>query len=107
MQFSIIINTDGRLTALKNTLDSLSMSDYPSFEICVVYGPTNDGTSEFLAGHSGWIKCAACPERNLSASRNIGIALASGEIVVFIDDDGLAEPEWLRQLAFAFEGPSV
>jgi glycogen(starch) synthase len=107
MQFSIIINTDGRLTSLKNTLDSLSMLDYPSFEICVVYGPTNDGTSEFLAGYSGQIKCAACPERNLSASRNVGIALASSEIVAFIDDDGLAEPEWLRQLAVAFEDSSV
>ena len=107
MQFSIIINTDGRATALKNTLDSLSMLDYSSFEICVVYGPTNDGTREFLAGYSGQIKSIACLERNLSMSRNIGIAVASGEIVAFIDDDGLAEPEWLRQLAVAFDDPTV
>ena len=52
MKFSIIINTDGRPTALKNTLDSLSMLDYPTFEICVVNGPTNDGTDEVLAEYS-------------------------------------------------------
>lgn len=107
MQFSIIINTDGRCNALRNTLESLSLLDYPSFEICVVNGPTNDGTRELLASYAGRIKTASCQERNLSMSRNIGIALASGEIVAFIDDDGLAEPEWLRQLAVAFEDPCV
>ena len=107
MQFSIIINTDGRCRALRNTLESLSLLDYPSFEICVVYGPTNDGTRELLASYAGRIKMVPCQERNLSMSRNIGIALASGEIVAFIDDDGLAEPEWLQQLAVAFEDPSV
>ncbi len=83
------------------------MLDYPTFEICVVNGPTNDGTDEVLAEYSNRIKSARCPDRNLSASRNIGIAIASGEIVAFIDDDGLAEPNWLRQLAVAFEDPSV
>ena len=107
MEFSIIINTDGRCTSLRNTLASLSILDYPSFEICVVYGPTNDGTGELLAAYEGRIKMAACAERNLSTSRNIGIALASGDIVAFIDDDSVAEPEWLRQLAVAFENPAV
>lgn len=83
------------------------MLDYPSFEVCVVHGPTNDGTRELVEEYAGRIKCAACQQRNLSISRNIGIALASGEIVAFIDDDGLAEPEWLQQLAVAFQDRSV
>src|SRR4051794_24883760 len=94
-RFSVVICTDGRVTALRNTLDCLRLVDYPSFEVCVVYGPTPDGTRELLETYRGKIKVAACPERNLSMSRNIGIALSSGEIVAFIDDDGLAEPEWL------------
>jgi glycosyltransferase involved in cell wall biosynthesis/GT2 family glycosyltransferase len=81
--------------------------DYSSFEVCVVYGPTEDGTRELLRSYEGRIKCAPCRERNLSKSRNIGIALASGEIVAFIDDDGLPEPEWLKHLAVAFEDSSV
>jgi hypothetical protein len=107
MQFSIVINTNGRCSALRNTLESLCFLDYPSFEICVVNGPTNDGTGELLASYAGRIKSAPCQQRNLSVSRNIGIALASGEIVAFIDDDSLAEPEWLRDLAIAFEDSTV
>jgi hypothetical protein len=104
---SVVINTDDRCQALANTLDSLRYIDYPNFEVCVVQGPTQDGTQEFLAGLEGQIKVAACPERNLSMSRNIGIGLAAGELVAFIDDDGIAEPEWLRDLAEAFQDPAV
>lgn len=104
---SIIICTDGRAEALRNTLYSLAYLDYPSFEVCVVHGPTEDGTRELLAEYAGRIKVAHTTERNLSVSRNIGIALAAGEIVAFIDDDSLPEPEWLKDLAAAYADPYV
>jgi GT2 family glycosyltransferase len=104
---SVVINTDGRCQALANTLDSLRYLDYPSFEVCVVPGPTEDGTRELLAKLQGQIKVAACPVRNLSISRNIGISLAAGGLVAFLDDDCLAEPEWLGDLEEAFRDPAV
>ncbi|OYV46634.1 MAG: hypothetical protein B7X10_04815, partial [Burkholderiales bacterium 21-58-4] len=53
------------------------------------------------------MKVAHCPERNISQSRNIGIAMAAGEIVAFIDDDAIAEPEWLTQLVSVYCDPEV
>ena len=106
-RFSVVICTDGRVKALRNTLECLRLIDYPFFEVCVVYGPTGDGTAEFLYKYEGEIKVRACAERNISMSRNIGIALSSGEILAFIDDDGLAEPEWLRDLEEAFHDQAV
>jgi glycogen synthase len=105
--FSIVINTDGRAKSLTTTLESLRYLDYPRFEVCVVPGPTADGTAELLARWPDRIKFAACPERNLSISRNIGIAMAAGEIVAFIDDDAVPEAEWLSDLAPAFDDPRV
>jgi glycosyltransferase involved in cell wall biosynthesis/GT2 family glycosyltransferase len=107
VRFSIVICTDGRAASLKNTLSCIEYLDYPAFEVCVVCGPTEDGTREVVTSYTGRIKVANCPQRNLSMSRNIGIALAAGDIVAFIDDDGLAEPEWLRDLAPAFDNPAV
>jgi len=104
---SIVICTDGRARALANTLRCLQYLDGPSFEVCVVRGPTEDGTAEVLVEWSGRIKVARNPERNLSVSRNIGIAMAAGEIVAFVDDDGLPEPAWMQQILRAFDDPQV
>jgi hypothetical protein len=105
--FSIVINTDSRAAALADTLRSLRHLDYPRFEVCVVHGPTPDGTEELLEAWNGRIKIAACPIRDLSISRNMGIALAAGDVVAFLDDDAIPEPEWLRDLAAAYDAPNV
>ena len=105
--FSIVINTDNRARSLAKTLESLRHLDYPDFEVCVVRGPTPDPTSEVLEPWHGKIKLAQCSVRNLAVSRNIGIAMSAGEIVAFIDDDAVPEPEWLRDLAATYETSDI
>lgn len=83
---------------LADALDGLDGLHYDEFEVCVVHGPTEDATAELLAGWTGRIKLAQCAERNLAVSRNLGIMLAAGEVVAFIDDDAVPEPEWLDEL---------
>jgi len=41
--------------------------------------------------------------RGISFSRTKGAELASGEIVAFIDDDGVAEPDWIEHHVAAYE----
>lgn len=38
------------------------------------------------------------PEKNIAVARNDSLARATGEWVAFIDDDEIAEPDWLAQL---------
>lgn len=104
---SIVICTDGRADALAETLYCLRYLEGGPFEVCVVRGPTEDGIGAVLDRWCGQIKIAVNPERNLSVSRNLGITLASGEFVAFIDDDGMPEPEWLEQVVRAFDDPRV
>ncbi len=104
---SIVVNTLNREKLLKNTLDSFKYLDYPNFEVIVVNGPSTDSTEELLQSRSDQIKTACCPEANLSMSRNIGIAMASGEFVAFIDDDAIPEPEWLTQAIEGFNHEEV
>ena len=89
---SIIVSTLNRADHLRNALTSLSHLDYPCFEIVVINGPSSDTTNELLEEWQPRIKIGLCLEANLSMSRNIGIALASGEIVAFIDDDAVVHP---------------
>jgi GT2 family glycosyltransferase len=105
---SIIINTDGRAAILGNTIESLRYLRYPRLELVVVPGPTADGTRELLDRHwRGEIKIGFCPTRNIAQSRNIGIALAAGEVIAFLDDDEIPEPEWLEDLVPLLEDPAV
>lgn len=105
--FSIVIATDGRPAAVAELLDTLPFLEGPPFEVCVVRGPTEDGIDRVLEAWRGRIKTASNPLRNLSVSRNLGIAMAAGQIVAFLDDDAIPEPGWLVDLAAAFADPRV
>lgn len=104
---SVVVSSDGRPESLARTLLGLHRLDYPAFEIIVVSGPSGDNRAALAVLPPGLAKTAICPARNLSQSRNLGIALAAGDIVAFIDDDAVPEPEWLRELVPAYDDPAT
>lgn len=48
-----------------------------------------------------------CQTRGVRGARNSGVARARGEIVAFMDDDALADPDWLEQMLLSYSDPSV
>ena len=94
---SVVVSTCNRATPLRTCLAALRHQTYGSFEVVVVNGPSTDDT-ETVVRENPDVKAGHCPELNLSMSRNIGIAMAAGEYVAFIDDDGIAEPTWIEEL---------
>ncbi len=106
--FSIVINTLNRGDLLQKTLESLQWLDYGGeFEVVVVNGPSTDNSDEVIERWKPRIRAGKCDVANLSVSRNIGICMAQGDVVAFIDDDAIPEPEWLEQLATAYADPNV
>lgn len=104
---SIIINTCDRRPFLERALESAWRQQYRTFEIICVNGPSTDGTDALLERWKNRIKVCRCPERNLSRSRNVGIAAAGGEIVAFMDDDAIAPQDWLMELAQGYVDSTV
>jgi glycosyltransferase involved in cell wall biosynthesis len=105
---SIVINTLDRAVELQQTLKSMLWLDYPGeFEVIVVNGPSKDNTEAVVASWLSHIRFGKCEIANLSVSRNIGICMAQGDIVAFIDDDAIPEPEWLTQLVKPYVDPMV
>ncbi|MPV57007.1 hypothetical protein CFB46_08190 [Burkholderia sp. HI2761] len=108
LSFSIVINTLNRAALLQKTLESFRWIRYAGdFEVIVVNGPSTDGSAEVISSWSSFIRAGTCPVANLSVSRNVGICMAEGDVVAFIDDDAIPEPEWLTQLAAAYDSPEI
>lgn len=107
MRISVVINTYNRASSLPRTIAALRQQRYDDFEVVVVNGPSTDGTADLLEAWRDDCVIRRCPEINISMSRNIGIAAASGDVVAFIDDDAIPEPGWLEQLAVPYADPRV
>ncbi len=107
LTFSVIVNTYQRADSLALTLSSLEQIDYSEFEVIVVNGPSIDHTNAVLERYKDQVTVGRCLDRNLARSRNIGIRMAQGEVVAFIDDDAYPDPAWLDRLAEAYDDPTV
>ena len=107
MRVSVVINTYNRGNSLRNTLASFAYQTYSDFEVVVVNGPSTDESDDVIAEFSDSVRAYSCPEAHLSKSRNIGIAHASGDIVAFIDDDAIPEPDWIAGLVKAYDSADI
>jgi len=107
LSVSVVINTYNRAASLDVTLRSLRRINYPHFEVVVVNGPSTDNTMDMLKTHSSYIRVGTCSDRNLSVSRNVGIDMALGDFVAFLDDDAVPDPNWLDDAVAAFDSEEV
>jgi len=96
---SVIITTYRRERLLIETMESVLAQDPPAFEIIVVdQTPEHEtATEEFLQRLAGEGKIRRVREEiaNLPRARNVGVAHARGEVILFLDDDVLLTPGFL------------
>lgn len=101
---SVIVVSRHRTAALLRCLVGLSQQDHPRMEVIVIADPVAITAVEKQALGA---KLCAYDEANISAARNLGIGLAAGEIIAFIDDDAVPEPTWASRLSAPFESMDV
>ncbi len=113
MKVSIIIPTKDKVELLRDCLSSiLAQTSYPDYEIILVdTGSTADETRSYYA------ELAAEPRVriveysgafNYSLANNLGVQHASGELLLFLNNDTAAlDPDWLDELAGWAARPEV
>lgn len=102
MMVSIIIPTYNRAALLKEAVQSCLDQTYSVIEIIIVDDGSTDGTEMMVsqALHTVWkgrnIKYLKQANAGASAARNLGLQLAKGDYIQFLDSDDLLYPEKLK-----------
>lgn len=105
---SVVICTYNRADMLRKTLESFLAQDGLGgidHEILVVDNNSSDATCEVVRSFEDHpsVRYVFEPEQGLSAARNRGIAESRGEIVAFLDDDVVVDPNWLEHMCRCFQ----
>src|SRR2546428_9801227 len=100
---SIIIPTGGRVDALIETLESIERYA-PGNEVIVIGDKNDDLTRRALRETFHYVKYFESDESSAIVKRNIGIARATNNILIFVDDDVVIESGWLKGLLCHYDG---
>jgi hypothetical protein len=105
-RISVVVPTIvARTEELARCLAGFDRLDYPDMEIVLVDNrralPADDPLPGLIAAHRA-VRVARATRPGISAARNAGLAAATGEVIVFTDDDVRVDPQWLRALGRRF-----
>ncbi len=103
---SVVIATRDRAELLERCIRSLrACTDYPALEVVLVDNGSTDAVARALLDRLGEDGCRVLDRPgpfNWSALNNDGVAAATGEIVVLMNNDvDCVEPGWLRAMVRA------
>lgn len=108
--FSTVIPSFNRAALIAKTLDSVLAQDFADNEIIVVDDGSTDGTLDVLAGYADRIRVVRQPNAGPGAARNLGVSVATGTYVAFLDSDDLWFPWTLatyKTVIDQCDGPSI
>ena len=110
---TVVIPTRNRCSHLGAALDALERQTFPSddFEVIVVDDGSTDGTATYVdqRARAGRLvlRMIACDHGGPAAARNAGASAARAPILAFLDDDVVADPQWLSAGLAGFDSDRV
>lgn len=102
---SVITPTYNRSTELAEAIASVEAQTHQTWELIVVDDASDATTEKLLASLDDprVVPVRRPVNEGASAARNVGLERASGSIVVYLDDDNVMRPSWLRAVVWAFD----
>lgn len=112
LKLSIVIPTFNKAEYLQLLLSSILKQDYcPSlYEVIVVNDGSTDGTDGVMKHYQPLFanfQSVHQTNQGIGAARNAGISVARGELIAFLADDYILEPEYCSSLTSVFDDEKI
>lgn len=99
----VVVNFDG-VDLLWNCLFALKTQTYPPFEVILVDNASNDASVPFVKANYPQVKILECDENfGYAMGCNLGVKTATGDLVVFLNNDAVVTPDWLARMVKEFQ----
>ena len=105
-RLSVVVVSWGRPRALARCLTALSQMRSTRFEVIVVADADGLAVARGLP-FADRLTLLDQTAENISVARNTGIRAAAGDVVAFLDDDAVPEPDWAEAILAAFADPGL
>lgn len=110
---TVVVCTRNRASKLAATLAAALGLDFPRnrWEIVIVDNASTDETAaiagQIAEANPGWVRLVTEPRAGVSHARNTGVRESRGDVIAFLDDDAIPEPQWLQALVDALGWENV
>jgi glycosyltransferase involved in cell wall biosynthesis len=101
LSVSVCICTRNRPAELRRALDSIAASSLQPSQVIVSDDGDEAATTALVAAHPLTIAYTQGPHSGLGANRNHAVSVASGDYLLFLDDDGTLGETFLEQVVHA------
>ena len=103
----ICAHTERRWDDTLAAVASVRNQSHPAKEVIVVVDHNRSLYERLKSVLADVIVVENREQQGLSGGKNTGIAIASGEVVAFLDDDAIADANWLKFLVDSYGEPDV
>jgi hypothetical protein len=109
LSISVVIcaYTEQRWDETLRAVESVRTQSTEPLEIILVIDHNRILRDRFAGALPNVIVVENAEPQGLSGGRNTGIAIARGDVIAFLDDDAIANPDWLKFMADSYVNPAV
>ncbi len=105
-KISIIVPVHNASETLHTCVQSILSQNYESFECILVENGSTDYSADLCREYSKRYPCVkfvVSADKGVSNARNLGLSMATGQIIGFVDADDVMEPNALQCVVTEFE----
>lgn len=106
---SIVVPAYNEGKVIAHCIDSILASDYPEYEVILVDDGSSDNTLEEMQRYEMNSRVIVVTTKNggKASALNMGLSLAKGEVIFFVDADGIFVPDTISKMLSGFSSEDV